>query len=212
MDQYFGTYQTFETSSKNEGAALLSADNLVGDVYEIIIELDEDVHRAWLVNRFDHRVGFFNPSFSRKLSINKARGFEMKAILSYVAYSDSPEPGCYWGEMAVICYNPLYKEVFSAFIGNVSKKMADGVRPRIDLGAEATQKIIDLNGSWIPDQTIPLPKKKKGTAILKDKRSAKDKMIEEGRKGNKGCYVVSWAFIIILVVLALFGLKSCGLL
>ena len=210
MDQYFGVYQAFETTSKNEGAALLSADNLVGDVYEVSIELEEDTHRAWLVNRFNHRVGFFDPSFSRNLSIYKARGFEIKALLSYVAYSDAPEPGRYWGEMAVICYNPTYQEAFSPFIDNISKKLSDGIRPRIDLGRDAIQKVIESNGSWVPDQTVSLPKKKKGTAILTDKRSAKDKMIEEGRKGNKGCYIVSWAFIIALIALVLFGLKSCG--
>ena len=35
MDQYFGTYHRFETSSKKDAALLLGADNLVGDMYDI---------------------------------------------------------------------------------------------------------------------------------------------------------------------------------
>lgn len=210
MDQYFGTYQTFETSSKKEAAVLLGADNLVGDTYDISIELAGDTHKAWLINRFDQRIGFFNPEFSRALSIRKAQGLDMKAILSFVAYTDNPEPGYYWGEMGVICFNPSHKATFDTFIANIAKRMSEGIRVRIDLESEGVNKVISSHGEWTPEQTTALPNLEKGSALMKSKRSLSEKMIEQGRAGNKGCYFVSWAFILGVIVLAIFGLKSCG--
>lgn len=210
MDQYFGTYQTFETVSKKDAAVLLGADNLVGDRYTIEIELDSDAHKAWLVSRFDQRIGFFDGNFSRRLSILKANGLELTAILSFVAYTDMPEPGHYWGEMAVIAYNPAHKEAFERFITTVCTRMFDNVRTRVNFDAEGVERIISSGGSWVPEQTVPMPSKKKGTVIMKSKRSVSEKLIEQGRKGNKGCYVMSWAFIIALVAALLFGLKACG--
>lgn len=210
MDQYFGTYQTFETVSKKDAAVLLGADGLVGDRYTIEIELDGDAHKAWLVSRFDQRIGFFDGNFSRRLSILKANGLELTAILSFVAYTDMPEPGRYWGEMAVIAYNPAHKEAFERFITTVCTRMFDNVRTRVNFDAEGVERIISSGGSWVPEQTVPMPSKKKGTVIMKSKRSVSEKLIEQGRKGNKGCYVVSWAFIIALVAALLFGLKACG--
>lgn len=210
MDKYFGTYQTFETVSKKDAAVLLGADNIVGDIYEPLFELDGDTHRVWLVNRFDQKIGFFDPAFSRKLSVMKASGLTIKAVLSFVAYSDTPDPGKYWGEMAVICYNPAYEEAFGRFIKTVSQRMGDGNRTRVDFGSEGVEKIISTNGTWVPDQITPMPEKKKGSAIMKSKRSLNDKIVEQGRSGNKGCYVVSWAFIIVIIAAVLFGMKSCG--
>lgn len=211
MDHYFGTYQEFETLSKNEAATLLGADNLIGDIYQIELELNDGEHRAWLVNRFDKRIGFFNPSFSRKLSILKAQDFSLNAILSFVAYTDQPEPGRYWGEMAVICYDTAYEDVLKTFMEKVSDKIAEGTRVQVDLKESTIENIVSKEGDWTPNQTVPMPSKARGTAIMKSKRSISEKMIEQGRKGNKGCYVVSWAFLFILAALVVFGLRSCGL-
>lgn len=210
MDRYFGTYQTFETLSKKDAAVLLGADNLVGDIYDIQIEMEGDQHTAWLVNRFNQRIGFFGPDFSRKLSIMRAREMTLTAVLAYVAFTDAPEPGRYWGEMAVFAYSKTEEEAFGSFVDSVAERLSNGIRPKINLGEEACMKIIESKGSWLPEQTIPMPKHDKGTAIMKSKRSMSEKMIEQGRKGNKGCYVVSWAFLLFLVAAAMFGLKACG--
>lgn len=45
---------------------------------------------------------------------------------------------------------------------------------------------------------------------MKGRRKMSEKLIEQGRKGNKGCYIVSWIFILAVVALALLGLKTCG--
>lgn len=210
MNSYFGAYQRFETVSKKEAAILLGADNLVGDVFEIVFHTENGVQIAWLKNRFEKEIGFFDAAFSRQLNIMAARGWTLRALLSFVAYTDIPEPGHYWGEVAVVCYDSKYENAFAAFINGVAAKMVDGARPDIALGEQGVSRVINTNGEWVPDQTVAMPEKETGTVIMKSRRSISEKMIEQGRKGNKGCYVVSWAFLLLIVAAIIFGLKSCG--
>ncbi|MCD8316360.1 MAG: hypothetical protein LUB61_03005, partial [Eggerthellaceae bacterium] len=102
MEKYFGTYHDFNTVSKKDAAVLLGADTLVGDFYNIELELEKGEHKAWLLSRFNQRIGYFDPDFSRELSVLKARGLELTAMLSFVAYTEEPDPGHYWGSMAVV--------------------------------------------------------------------------------------------------------------
>lgn len=209
-ERYFGTYARFDTRSKKDATGLLGADNLVGDVYEIVFQTEDGVSTAWLKNRFDQFVGFFDPSFSRQLSILQARGWTLQALLSFVAFTDSPEPGHYWGEVAVVCFDPQLTAAFAPFITSTAQRLADGVRPEVNLGEQGVEQVVSSNGSWMPKQTVPFPPKVAGTVIMKSRRKMSEKLIEQGRKGNKGCYAISWLFLLLLVALALFGLKSCG--
>lgn len=211
MNQYFGTYHRFETVSKKDAGRLLGADNLVGDLYRIECTMEGTIHKAWLVSRFDQRIGFFDPEFSRDLSIIAAREFTMTAILSFIAFTETPEPGHYWGEVTVIAYEPSLADDFEPFVQNVALRMQDGVRTSVSLDEAGITRMIESRGTWIPSQTLPLPSKEKGTVIMKSRRSLSEKAIEQGRKGNKGCYLVSWAFLLALVAGALFSLKACGL-
>ena len=76
MERYFGSYQKIEPSSKKEGALLLSADNIIGDSYEIIFDGD----LAWAKNRFGARVGHFTIDFSRQLRVLNARGALLRRV------------------------------------------------------------------------------------------------------------------------------------
>ena len=209
MPKYFGEYADFETASKKDSGGLLSADNMVGDIYDIDIELEDGIHRAWLENRFGQRVGFLKPKTSRQLSLFAADGMICKAILSFVAFSSVPDDGHYWGQVAIICYNSAYESEFSTFIKGVSEKIAGDVRPKLNFDAEGVDKIIESGGTWMPTQTIALPSNNDHMSVLKRKRSMSDRLIEQGRAGNKGCYVVSWVFLLVIVALLVFALKSC---
>ena len=209
-ERYFGTYARFETKSKKDASALLGADNLVGDVFDIVFIEEDGINIAWMKNRFGCLAGYFDAALSRRLSIFKARGWDPKALLSFVAFTDSPDPGHYWGQAAIICYDPAFSEPFSTFVQGLSARLSDGIRPDVDLGTQAVDSVLQSNGTWQPKKTIPLPSREKGTVIMKSRRKMNEKLIEQGRKGNKGCYVVSWAFIFALVALAAFALKSCG--
>ncbi len=204
MEQlYEGYYARFDTENKNIGGMLMGPDHLVGDDYEVFFKTDEGRVVAWVRNRFGAETGFFDVNTSRKLQLANAREQTIRAVLSFVAYTDEPDPGMYWGQMAVFCFSPRYADEMNAFVDRIAAKIAEGVRPNIDLGSQAVSKILEEK-DWIPDQTMPLPEKQVGSAVLKDHRTMSEKMIEQGRAGNKGCYAVSIAFIAIAVVAVAF--------
>lgn len=205
MDQsYEGFYARYDTPSKKVGSMLMGPDSLVGDNLKVDFRTEDGRIVVWLLNKFDAEVGFLEADGSRKLQLAQARGQEIRALLSFVAYSDMPDPGHYWGEAAFICFNPAYADEMNAFADRVAVRMADGVRPDINLGSSAVQKIFD-EPDWLPADTVPFPKKEKGMAILKDRQSASEKMIEQGRAGNKGCYAVSVIFIVVVVLAIAYG-------
>lgn len=232
MEDYFGTYHIFQVYSKDDAAQLMSADNLIGDLYDIQIELNEGKHEAWLVNRFNQRTGCFDPCFSRKLSILNANGLTLKASLSLVGYTErSPEAkkseqkenagnskdedsaterneSGYWGEAAVFGFKETHRESFDPFMRNVSDKLKEGIRPRIDLGDEGFRQVVSSRGSWTPDQKEPKPRQQRGTVVMKDHLTLSDKVVEQGRQGNKGCYLISWIFIVGIALGGLVLLKS----
>lgn len=43
---------------------------------------------------------------------------------------------------------------------------------------------------------------------MKSHRTLSDKLIEQGRQGNKGCYAISWAFIAIVLALVILFAKN----
>lgn len=208
MDQsYEGFYARFETPSKKVGSLLMGADNIVGNDYKVEFKNEDGRVVAWLSNKFDAEIGFMDAEGSRKLQLAHARGQSIRLLLSFVAYSDLPDPGLYWGEMAVFCFNPAYEKEIGAFIDKVAVRLADGVRPAISLGSSAIKKLFD-DPEWFPSDTVPLPKKEKGMAVLKDRQSMSEKMIEQGRAKNRGCYAVSWVFIALVVIGIIFLVVS----
>lgn len=207
---YLGFYARFDTVSKNEGALLMNADNIVGNDYSVFFKTEDNKVVAWLKNKFDAEVGFFDADTSRKLQLAKAREQSIRAILSFVAYSDTPDPGCYWGQMALFCFNSAYADEFNAFVDRCAAKISEGIRPDINLGSQAIRKIFE-EPEWLPSETVSLPKKESGSAILKSHQSMSEKMIEQGRARNLGCYIVSWAFIALIVVAVIYGLHMLGL-
>ena len=211
MEQiYQGFYARFNTDDKAQGSMLMGPDHLVGDDYEVYFTVEDDRTVARLRNKFGAESGRFDVDASRKLQLANAREQTIRAVLSFVAYSDEPEPGMYWGQMALFCFSPRHAAEMNAFVDRVAEKIAEGTRPAIDLGSQAVSKLLEDPG-WFPTDTVPLPRKEKGTAVLKDHRTMSEKMIEQGRRGNAGCYAVSIAFIAIVVAAIawfVFGLVS----
>lgn len=208
---YFGGYYRFETTDKRSASDLLTANNLIGDCYHIDFEQTDEGTRGWLVNRFDDRIGYLDGVGAYQAQLQLARSWTVNAYLSFVAYSEKPDPGHYWGEVALICYDKKYESQMSVFLDALVKAMANGVRPKIDFGSEAFDELIASNGTWFPADRVKVPPMEKGSAVVKDHRTPNDRLVEESRKGKPGCYVLSWAFLLAVVALVVFGLHSCGL-
>lgn len=207
---YYGTYANFQTESKRDGAILMNADCIVGDRYEIEIANENGKRVAWLKNRFSARVGYFDDEVCYELSLCKAKGWKLVGILSFVAFSEDPEPGRYWGQAAIVSYAETESELFDSFVERVRKLISMGTRPQLDLGQQALNELQKDPENWTPSGREPMPARDRGTVILKSREKFSEKLIEQGRKKNVGCYIVSWAFLLAVVTLVLFGLKSCG--
>ena len=113
---YEGFYARFDTVDKAQGSMIMGPDHIVGDDYEVFFKSENDQVVAWVRNKFGADTGFFDPDTSRKLRLANARDLTIRAVLSYVAYSDDPNPGVYWGQMALFCFSPRYADalLFSA--------------------------------------------------------------------------------------------------
>ena len=207
---YTGFYCRYETVDKATGSLLRGPDNIVGDDFEVFFKTEDDRVVAWLKNKFDKEVAYLDVEGSRKLQLAAARNQTIRALLSFVAYTDEPDPGMYWGEVAVFCFNPAYADEMNAFVDRCAVKLGEGIRPNIDLGRSGIEKIF-TEENWLPKEIVPLPDKKVGMAVLKSSRLMSEKMIEQGRNKNIGCYIISWAFIIAVVLAIAFGLHSMGL-
>lgn len=197
---YYGTYKRFDTVSKKDAPQLLGADNLVGDRFEIEFITKNGVSTAWMKNRFGGLVGYFDPETSRQLQIFQARGWVVTALLSFIASSNQGANRSYWGEAALVCYDPSdHSEAFDAFVATIGEMMRESIRPDISLGKDGVSHIVSSGGTWKPTGRIPLPKTDDNTAILKQGRSLNESLVEQARKGNKGCYLLSWIFILAVV-------------
>lgn len=208
-DRYFGTYARFETVSKRDAAVLLGSDCIIGDNYLVDIRHSEGSTRTWIVNRFGTDIGFLDECLSHKISVFKARGWIVRAILTFVAFTEEPAPGHYWGEVAILAYDPSCRHSFDQFTEKLSHCISQGIRPEIGFGNQAVDKIAQSDGAWVPTQRAPQRSLPKGTVPLKQSRSLIDMLVNKGRQGNKGCYAASWVFLLAVIAVILFGLKSC---
>ena len=206
--RFFGKYERFELSPNADTGQILSADNAVGDIYRIDIEIDKGEYTAWLINAFKKKIGYFDITFSRELALLSAEGLTEKAILSFIAYSADEDNGVYWGEACVICFDPAYGDEFNRFIKGVAGRISDDVRPKIDMNSQTAENIIASNGNWLPSQNIILPDQSKDLTYIKRRRRGMEKIIDQGRAHNKGCYVASWAIILIFLFLVIYIVKS----
>ncbi len=206
---YEGFYARFETISKKDAGILMGADTLVGDEFTTRFD-KENPSIAYIENKFGKTVGYFEEQTSRQIKLYEARGWSIRILLAFLAYSDHPEPGCYWGQMAILAYPKECEEFFTQFVSRVSKSLCDGKRIDVNIGQQGIKSLVDSNGSWFTNATLKKPDLDTGTVMMKSSRSLSEKAVELGRDGNKGCYVVSWIFIIGLVVLLFLGLRSCG--
>lgn len=172
---------------------------------------------VWVVNRFGADIGFFDSQTSYLMEVTRARGWTLHGLLSMVGLTDYVEgcpeaAGYYWAEVAIFAFAPRYNEFSEAFGAALSKKLADGVRPDIDLKSSSIDTLLREQGKWTPSNKLPAPTKTKGTVIVKRSMKPSEAAIEAGRNKNIGCYIVSYAFIaavlvgIVLLVKFLLGL------
>lgn len=154
-DIYFGEYVRFSTSDKKVGAALAGPDNAVGDIGTIEFVLDDSKRQvAWLKNPYGQLVGFLNNHDSYNAAVMAAKGWELHYVLSFTAYSEEPEPGEYWGQVALIAFAPRYTEEFNVFLKAFAKAAGDGLRPDPKLSNDSIVSVLANPAEWKPSSKI----------------------------------------------------------
>lgn len=198
---YHGSYVRFKTQEQEKAVAFLGLDNAVGDHYQIRTKYENGERSDWIVNAFDVEMGQLDPKFADTLDLIRAKGMDVEAILSFVAFTEAKgdKPGYYWGEVAVVAHDPKYDEAFTTFVQKLEKSLGEGIRPDLNLGNKGLDSLVEAKGDYLPTGRVPLPNKEKGMAFVKTERSTNEKLVAQARKGNKGCLIASWAIVILII-------------
>ena len=204
-DICYSAYARFESPSREIGAALMGADHLIGDIYSLEPELQENrSYRIWLVNRFGAKVCFLDEREENRILSLQARGWKLRALLSFVALSHKKEN--YWGEVILLCNDPHYNKEFDTFALNLRELVAEGVRPNVDFTNQAAKQIVESGGTWLPTNRVAAPRVDENSALVKSHRSLSEKLVEAGRKENRGCMVATviiWIAVIAAVAVGI---------
>jgi len=206
---YFGTYARFSTDDKEEAAQFLTSNNVVGHPFTITSTYEQGERSTWIVNPFGQNMGRLDNALGEQVDVLDARGWTTVALLSFVAFSQEPAPGEYWGEVAIISYDPANAAAFEGFVREVGSMMAQGIRPSLNLGQESLRSIVAANGKWKPTGREPLPELGKGEAFVKTEKLAEEHIVDVARRHPKGCSVLSIIFMAALAVAIIFAVVSC---
>lgn len=201
---YFAQYCTFKSMDKTSGGYLLSADSLVGDIFDIVFETVDSKQQAQLRNRFGYVVGYFDSQTTHRLLRYQADKWELHAILSRVLFCSNQEDSYYWGEVAIICFSPRYHNEFTVFMNGLAKQIRGGRRPVVDLKPAMVNDVITKSGRWVPSDRETKFQVKPGNIIVKDHLKIDERLVEMARRKNVGCFIVGWAFIIGLIAVILY--------
>ena len=207
MDNYFAKYVRGFANNKEQAAKLFNSDNIVGDLFQIKTNIKDGKHTSSIYNKFGESPVFFNEEISREIEILKSKNMNIVGILSLVGFSEDKSEereSNYWAEFLIIAYPKNYSEEFNNFVNNASKKLSNGTRPDVSLNKQEVEKVISTKGQWFPSKTKKMPKKEKGTVFLRTRKTFKDRIIEQGRKKNIGCYIVSWVFLLLFVTFLIY--------
>lgn len=205
---FFGQYLCFNTNSKKDGAALMSSDCIVGDIYTLESEFYEAQKRAWLINPFGKKIGFFNEQNSNLIALKQAQGYHCCALLTCVVFSEIPHPSNYWGEVALLCFKKN-TSASKQLIQEISAQLAQGRKPDL---AISKQKLDSLEQSkeLIFTHFESYPSLETGEVFLKKRRRFVDNLVIQGRERRLGCMIISWVFLLFIVSLVVIFLNTCS--
>lgn len=213
QERYYGEYAKFE-AIKSNGADFMGADNLVGDAYTIDIRDEDSRYKGYMINRFGATVAYLEDRVIRRLQLAQAKGWETRAYLSFVAFTQGTSeenPGRYWGEVALVAYDPRLESVMQPFFKKLSAQMANGARPQVDFGEKSVDRLIESKGEWFPTDTAKRAAMGKETEIIKDHQTPNERLVEQTRKGNIGCYIAAMVFNIAVIALIIYTLHLIGI-
>ena len=206
--RYLGTYAKATCPDKKMVGLLMGADTLVGDEFELFFKTENGDPVAWVRNRFGDEIGSFDRNISYRLSAIQADGWTIRVDLAFIGVSEGKESNQYWAMMGIVGSSPRYSEEVDVFFKKVCEQHMNGIRPDLELNTASIDQMLAAKGNWLPSKNVLDTISKKKGVIVKGERSLSEKIVEQGRAGNKGCYAISWAFIGLLIIGAVFLIKA----
>ena len=205
---YFGCYGTFNAPEREQGVRLMSADSLVGDELEYAVQHAEGNTKVVLSNRFGGEIGTLDAKTAHDVQLCQAKGWVVHVLLASVYMKQKGEEGraSHWGEVVVLAYAPSSAAAFDVFTGNIARMLGEGLRPEVDLLDSSVSQVLDSGGEWLPNGRRAAVSKE-GNVLVKGQLGFNDKLVEQARKRNPGCLAAGWAFIALLVFLAVYLVK-----
>lgn len=203
---YYATYCCLDEVSGdscvivNPNAVVIAAELTVTKEIHVT-ERGKEVPRI-LLSRGDVAMGFLPDKVFNRVNKLLDEGWTCRAFASAVIIdkvSDITQV-----EAAIICYRPDVAASLEAFVDMLTKHMAKGDRPVIDLSSKEVEHVIEGAGQGSEIKLQKLPKLEKGRAYYKTRRMVTENMAYAAAEGNKGCYVG----LFIVVFLVIFSIVS----
>lgn len=197
---FFGTYATFTVADTTLVGTLLGADCIVGDELTAREEWKNGKRVVVISNKFGCDLGYIqNDFFIEQFSLAHARGWQTSLRLASLYFDQNPHPGTYGGEVVFLAFEQTVAESFIAFSQVIGQKLANGIRPTVDLSSHGVEQVIASQGQWIPN-TRQAPLQKEGRIFLKSERSLNETLVDLSRRRAPGCLIAGWGFIIFLIL------------
>lgn len=197
----FAKYILAYPQNQKESVTLAGPNSIVGNNFDLRF----DIHKKTcsIINKFNQKVAQVNSKNYDELVLLYNKQFCFRCILTYVAYKDV-NGGKRFGEFLIISFNNKDKQNFSNFCSIIQNKIAHASRPEISLDDFEYKKICETNGSWQPKKFLKWTKLDKNTAIIKNKISFIERLIEAARNKNPGCYFFTILFLLIIIAIIVF--------
>lgn len=196
--RFEGFYGTFTTPDKTVASRILGADVPIGSILHF--DFQRDPEKIWVFDRYNHALGTLDADSDLKVRLMHAHNQEIQAVLAAVFFTENENEGTFWAEILIMGYSVSYHKTFNRFVERISGLCIEGIRPDIDLGEQGIAKLLEDN-DWLPTKRIAPRTLSSDTVRVKSKQSFQEKMVEQARAGNKGCFFAGWAFLLALVAL-----------
>lgn len=193
MQEIYTKYIQAKPANKIQAAQLTSSNSVVGNFFNL--EYDKEIKQIIIFNKYKYPVAQLSAEDSKKIYLQINKENIIKCMLAYVTYCQPKN--CHYATFLFIAYPKQYKKAYNNFTNLIKSKIEQGIYPQINIEKYEHNQIIKKNGNFRIQKNIK-PDLKSGTVIVKDKISFTEKLIEEARNKNKGCYFASIVFLLTL--------------
>ncbi|MCF0104591.1 MAG: hypothetical protein HUJ51_04330 [Eggerthellaceae bacterium] len=209
-DSYFAAYMRFIAEDEKEAAYLMGADNCVGDLLHFERSAALDGISTVVINRFGKKIGTLESSDSQTGRFYEEKGWTLIGVIDFIAVKAKKRAG-HLVQIVAFSSPPKHAKDLNVFVKIFANALAEGKRLDPLLSAEEQKKMLSAGGVYLPERKRPL-EKSKDFEYLKTELSLKEKIVEQARQKNPGCYAASILWLnlvcagVIFLILSLFGI------